>query len=60
VVVLALVIFLGLPLMAMIVIDDLKLRNEVRHEIRELKKLKKELHEKDSSVHDSVTSNGMP
>jgi hypothetical protein len=43
VVVLSFVIFLALPVSALIYVDHLRIRSEVRHEIRELKKLKQQL-----------------
>lgn len=43
VVVLSFVLFLGLPIAALICIDDLRLRAEVRQEIRSLKILKQQL-----------------
>ena len=50
IVVLALVILLALPITVLIVIDDLKLKAEIRQEMRQLKKLEKDLNEKNHSV----------
>jgi hypothetical protein len=59
VVILALVLLLALPITVLIVIDDMKLKAEIRFEMRQLKKLEKELHEKaDSSS--SVGSSRVP
>lgn len=43
VVVLSLVIFLALPITALLVVDHMKMKAEIRAEIKELKKLKAEL-----------------
>lgn len=43
VVILSLVLFLALPLSVLIVIDTMKVRAEIRYEIRQLKKLKQEV-----------------
>jgi len=43
VVVLSLVIFLALPITALLVVDHMKIKAEIRAEIKELKKLKKEV-----------------
>jgi len=56
VVVLSIVLFLALPISALVVIDYLKLKSELQYEIRQLKKLKKEIkenHEKTDSVKSS-------
>jgi len=61
VVVLSIVLFLALPISALVVIDYLKLKSEMQYEIRQLRKLKKELkedHEK-STVTKPVDSDGM-
>jgi uncharacterized membrane protein (DUF106 family) len=58
VVVLALVVMLALPVTMLLVIDDLKMKAELRYEMRELKKLKKELHEK-AAASKSADSDGM-
>ena len=46
VIVLSLVLFLALPLSVLIAVDTLKLKAEVRAEIKQLKQLKAELKEK--------------
>ncbi len=43
VVVMAIVLFLALPISALVVIDYLKMKSEMQYEIRQLKKLKQEL-----------------
>ena len=58
VVVLALVVMLALPITVLLVIDDLKMKAELRYEIHELKKLKKELHEK-AAASKSADSDGL-
>ena len=45
VVVMAVVLFLALPISALVVIDYLKMKSEMQYEIRQLRKLKKELKE---------------
>lgn len=45
VVVMAIVLFLALPISALVVIDYLKLKSEMQYEIRQMRKLKKELKE---------------
>ena len=59
VVVLSLVILLALPITVLIVIDDMKLKAEIRFEMRQLKKLEKELHEK-ANASSSAGSAGVP
>jgi cell shape-determining protein MreC len=52
----SIVLFLALPISALVVIDYLKLKSELQYEIRQLKKLKKEIketHEKTDSVKSS-------
>ena len=58
VVVLALVVMLALPITVLLVIDDLKMKAELRYEMHELKKLKRELHEK-ANASKSADSDGM-
>jgi uncharacterized membrane protein (DUF106 family) len=41
----AIVLFLALPISALVVVDYLKMKSEMQYEIRQLKKLKKELKE---------------
>jgi cell shape-determining protein MreC len=53
----SIVLFLALPISALVVIDYLKLKSELQYEIRQLKKLKKELkenHEKANTVKPST------
>jgi uncharacterized membrane protein (DUF106 family) len=50
VVVMSIVLFLALPISALVVIDYLKLKSELQYEIRQLKKLKKEIKENHEKV----------
>ena len=62
VVIMAIVLFLALPISALVVIDYLKLKSEMQYEIRQLKKLKKELretHEKPVAVKPTVDDGGV-
>jgi hypothetical protein len=43
VVTLSIVLFLALPVSMLVVIDYMKLRSEIQHEIRQVRKLKQEL-----------------
>lgn len=43
VVVMAIVLFLALPMSVLVVVDYMKMKSEMQHEIRQLKKLKEEL-----------------
>jgi uncharacterized membrane protein (DUF106 family) len=62
VVVLSIVLFLGVPIIALIVIDDMKLKEEIRFERKQLKEERKELHELEKRIRESanVTSSRMP
>jgi hypothetical protein len=58
----AIVLFLALPISALVVIDYLKLKSEMQYEIRQLKKLKKELretHEKPVAVKPTADASGV-
>lgn len=46
VVVLSLVLFLALPFSLLVLVDTMKMKAEIRHEIRQLKKLEQQLREK--------------
>ena len=61
VVVMAIVLFLALPISALVVIDYLKLKSEMQHEIRQLRKFKQEMKEKHEKivVDKPVDSGGM-
>lgn len=50
VVILSLVLFLALPMSLMILIDTERMKAEVRHEIRQLKRLKAEIKERDEKA----------
>ena len=45
IVILSLILFLALPLSLLVYVDTLKMKAEIRYEIKELKKLKSELKE---------------
>ena len=62
VVTLSIVLFLALPVSMLVVIDYMKLRSEMQYEIRQLKKLKKELkdnHEKTIIVKPTSDAGGV-
>ena len=62
VVVMALVLFLALPISALVVVDYLKMKSEVQYELRQLRKLKKELkesHEKTTAAKPAVDDGGL-
>jgi hypothetical protein len=53
----SIVLFLALPISALVVIDYLKLKSELQYEIRQLKKLKKEIKENhEKAITDKPTS----
>jgi hypothetical protein len=53
----AIVLFLALPVSFLVVVDYMKLKSEMQYEIRQLKKLKKELKENhEKPVADKPTS----
>lgn len=57
VVTLSIVLFLALPVSMLVVIDYMKLRSEIQHEIRQVKKLKQELKGKnEKAVADKPTN----
>ena len=62
VVILSLVIMLALPVTMLMIIDDLKMREEIRYEMRKLKKLEKELRDAKTTKSSSTdsSSDGMP
>lgn len=61
VVVLSIVLFLALPISMLVVVDYMKLRAEMQHEIRQVRKLKQEMKGKNEKpVADKpVTDSGM-
>ena len=61
VVVMAIVLFLALPISALVVIDYLKMKSEMQYEIRQLRKFKQEMKEKHEKivVDKPVDSDGM-
>ena len=62
VVTLSIVLFLALPVSMLVVVDYMKLRSEMQYEIRQLKKLKKELkdnHEKTIVVKPTSDAGGV-
>jgi uncharacterized membrane protein YciS (DUF1049 family) len=58
VVVLSLVLFLALPITALMMIEEWKLRAEVKQEVRRLQRMEKQLNEKAHS-HQPVASDGL-
>jgi hypothetical protein len=59
VVTLSIVLFLALPVSMLVVIDYMKLRAEIQHEIRQVRKLKQELKGKnEKAVADNPVSDG--
>ena len=62
VVIMAIVLFLALPVSFLVVVDYMKLKSEMQYEIRQLKKLKKELkdnHEKSIVVKPAPDASGL-
>ncbi len=58
VVVMSIVLFLALPVSFLVVVDYMKLKSEMQYEIRQLKKLKKELKENhEKTIPDKPVSN---
>ena len=55
VVVLSVVLFFALPVSVLVVVDYMKMKSELQHEIRQLRKLKKELKESNEKT-DTVKS----
>jgi hypothetical protein len=55
------VLFLALPVSMLVVVDYMKLRSEIQHEIRQVRKLKQELKEKNEKAasNRSSTDGGM-
>ena len=60
VVVMAIVLFLALPISALVVIDYLKLKSEMQYEIRQLKKIKSELRKEIKDVANSRGNRSEP
>jgi hypothetical protein len=55
-------LFLALPMSVLVVVDYMKLKSEMQYEIRQLKKLKKEIkeaHEKTTAVKPTDDSGGL-
>ena len=50
VVVLSVVLFMALPLSMMVYVETAKLRAEIKYEVKQLQKLKKELKERDEKA----------
>ena len=62
VVVMSIVLFLALPVSFLVVVDYMRLKSEMQHEIRQLRKLKKELkedHEKTIVIKPTADASGM-
>ena len=60
VVVLALILMLALPITVLLVIDDLKIRNEVRYELRKLKKLEQRIEDEKNAASKLAPVDRMP
>jgi len=60
VVVMAIVLFLALPISALVVIDYLKLKSEMQYEIRQLKKLQSEVRKEIKDVANSRGNRSEP
>ena len=58
VVILSLVLFLAMPITALMMIEEWKLRAEVRQEVRRLQRMEKQLDEKAHSAH-ATASDGL-
>ena len=62
VVVMSIVLFLALPVSFLVVVDYMRLKSEMQHEIRQLRKLKKELkedHEKTIVIKPTADASGV-
>lgn len=62
VVVMSIVLFLALPVSFLVVVDYMRLKSEMQHEIRQLRKLKKELkedHEKTIVIKPTTDASGV-
>jgi hypothetical protein len=58
----SIVLFLALPMSVLVVVDYMKLKSEMQYEIRQLKKLKKEIkeaHEKTTADKPTNDSGGL-
>jgi hypothetical protein len=58
----SIVLFLALPMSVLVVVDYMKLKSEMQYEIRQLKKLKKEIkeaHEKTTAVKPTDDPSGL-
>jgi len=57
----SIVLFLALPMSVLVVVDYMKLKSEMQYEIRQLKKLKKELKDANekTTADKPTTDNGM-
>jgi len=60
VVVLSIVLFLALPISMLVVVDYMKLRSEMRYEIKQIKKLKSELRKEVEDVANSRRDSSQP
>jgi hypothetical protein len=55
------VLFLALPVSMLVVVDYMKLRSEIQHEIKQVRKLKQELKDKNEKAvtHNTTIDSGM-
>ena len=60
VVVLSIVLFLALPISMLVVIDYMKMKSEMKHEIKEVRKLKEEVRKEMSDVASSRRDRSEP
>lgn len=60
VVILALVIMLALPLTVLMVVDYMKMKSDVQYELRQIKKLERELRDAKAAASKSSGADGMP
>jgi len=60
VVVLSIVLFLALPISMLVVVDYMKMKSELKYEIKEVRKLKEELRKEISNVANSRGNRSEP
>ena len=60
VIILSIVLFLALPISMLVVIDYMKMKSEMKHEIKEVRKLKEEVRKEMSDVANSRRDRSEP
>ena len=60
VIILSIVLFLALPISMLVVIDYMKMKSEMKHEIKEVRKLKEEVRKEMSDVASSRRDRSKP